>query len=162
MGEAPVPAEQPPPGQAPRVPSSDVDPGRAGDHRQPQAQGPSSPLGLIQPIRDRATFLRLRRSGRRVRRGPVTVTWVPGEPSEPTRVAYTVGRKVGGAVVRNRVRRRLRAVASERPTLLRPGAYLIGAGPEAAPMPYRELRAAVHEALSAVAQPRSRPAQDRR
>jgi ribonuclease P protein component len=97
-----------------------------------------------------------------VRRGPVTVTWAPGEPSEPTRIAYTVGRKVGGAVVRNRVRRRLRAVASERPTLLRPGAYLIGAGPEAAPMPYGELRAALCEALTAVAQPPSPPARERR
>jgi ribonuclease P protein component len=97
-----------------------------------------------------------------VRRGPVTVTWAPGEPSEPTRIAYTVGRKVGGAVVRNRVRRRLRAVASERASSLQPGAYLIGAGPEAAPMPYGELRAALCEALTAVAQPPSPPARERR
>jgi ribonuclease P protein component len=86
-----------------------------------------------------------------VRRGPVTVTWVSGEPDDPTRVAYTVGRKVGGAVVRNRVRRRLRAVVREARELLRPGAYLLGAGPEAATMPYGELRAAVCEALKVLA-----------
>ena len=80
----------------------------------------------------------------------MTVTWVPGEPDAPTRVAYTVGRKVGGAVVRNRVRRRLRAVVREARELLRPGAYLIGAAPEAAPMPYGELRAAACEALNAL------------
>ncbi len=85
-----------------------------------------------------------------MRRGPLTVTWVPGEPDDPTRVAYTVGRKVGGAVVRNRVRRRLRAVVREVPELLQPGAYLIGAGTEAAAMPYGELRAAVCEALNAL------------
>ncbi len=86
-----------------------------------------------------------------MRRGPVTVTWVPGEPDEPTRVAYTVGRKVGGAVVRNRVRRRLRAVVREARESLRPGAYLLGAGAEAATMPYGELRAAVCEALNVLA-----------
>ncbi len=85
-----------------------------------------------------------------MRRGPVTVTWVPGGPDEPTRVAYTIGRKVGGAVVRNRIRRRLRAVVREAPELLRPGAYLFGAGPEAATMPYGELRTAACEALNAL------------
>ncbi|MGI8778510.1 MAG: ribonuclease P protein component [Acidimicrobiales bacterium] len=105
---------------------------------------------MIQPISDRATFAHLRRSRRRVRRGPVTVTWVEGEPSEPTRVAYTVGRRVGGAVVRNRVRRRLRAATSEAGGLLRPGPYLIGARPEAAQASYGELRTAVNEALRAV------------
>ncbi len=184
--EAPVPAQQPSPSQAARVSAPDVDPGRPGDHRRPPAQGPSSAIGLtalalrsdhaglalrsdhagralrsdhaaIQPIRDRATFLGLRRSGRRVRRGPVTVTWVPGEPDDPTRVAYTVGRKVGGAVVRNRVRRRLRAVVREDRGLLQPGAYLIGAGPEAVPMPYGELRAAACEALNALASGPSSP-----
>ena len=94
-----------------------------------------------------------------MRRGPLTVTWVPGEPDEPTRVAYTIGRKVGGAVVRNRIRRRLRAVVRETRELLRPGAYLLGAGPEAATMPYGELRAAACEALNALA---SGPASARR
>ncbi|HEX3393921.1 MAG TPA: ribonuclease P protein component [Acidimicrobiales bacterium] len=99
---------------------------------------------------DRATFGRLRRSRQRARRGPVTVTWVQGDPTEPTRVAYTVGRRVGGAVVRNLVRRRLRSAIFEARGVLRPGPYLISAGPEAARASYGELRAAVTEALSAV------------
>jgi len=86
-----------------------------------------------------------------VRRGPVTVSWVEGEPSEPTRVAYTVGRRVGGAVVRNQVRRRLRAATAEAGASLRPGPYLIGVGPEAARSTYGELKSAVCDALSAVA-----------
>ncbi|MGI9023530.1 MAG: ribonuclease P protein component [Acidimicrobiales bacterium] len=106
---------------------------------------------------DRATFTRLRRSGRLVRRGPVTVTWVRSETSEPTRVAYTVGRRVGGAVVRNRVRRRLRAATREAGAVLRPGPYLLGVGPEASRSSYAELRAAVHEALTAVAGAQTRP-----
>ena len=43
-------------------------------------------------------------------------------------VAYAVGRHVGGAVVRNRCRRRLRVIAAEASPDLAPGAYLIGVG----------------------------------
>ncbi len=151
MGEAPVPAEQPPAGQAARVSPPHVDPGRPGNSVGAPTQGSSSAVRLIQPISDRATFALLRQSKRRVRRGPVTVSWVEGEPSEPTRVAYTVGRRVGGAVVRNRVRRRLRSVVAESQECLRPGPYLIGVGAEAARSSYAELKAAVSEALDAVA-----------
>ena len=79
----------------------------------------------------------------------MTVSWVPGSASEPPRVAFAIGRKVGGAVVRNRLRRRLRAIATELD--LAPGAYLISAAPAAATLPYRELRALVSRAVQDVA-----------
>ena len=65
------------------------------------------------------------------------------------RVAYAVGRRAGGAVVRNRIRRRLRAIVREAGLAgaLVPGNYLIGAGAPAATLPYRELRTTVMEAL---------------
>lgn len=162
MGETPVPTKHSPPGQAARVPPPDVDTRRKGDRRRAPAEGPSSVVGLIGPISDQATFLRLRRSGRRARRGPVTVTWVHDDRAGQVRVAYAVGRAVGGAVVRNRVRRRLRAVVGELRPTLRPGAYLVGALPQAASTPYGELRAAVNEALTSLtdargAVSRSRP-----
>ncbi len=59
-----------------------------------------------------------------------------------------MGRRAGGAVVRNRIRRRLRSIVRE--AELAPGSYLIGAGPEAATLPYDELRRSVTEALRAV------------
>ena len=91
----------------------------------------------------------------------MAVTWVPDD-GERTRVAYAVGRAVGGAVVRNRVRRRLRAVVAEIEPQLRPGAYLLSAGREAATMPYRELRSAVSQAVTAAAQaPPPSPARGR-
>ena len=68
-------------------------------------------------------------------------------------MAYAIGRTVGGAVVRNRVRRRLRAAVAEIGPQLRPGAYLFGARPEAATVPYRELKAAVSQVVTAVAEP---------
>lgn len=96
-------------------------------------------------VRDRGTFGELRRRGTRARAGVVTVTWAPGEG--PARVAYAVGRAVGPAVVRNRVRRRLRALMDESAAELRPGAYLVGAAPGAARSTYAGLRDDLRRAL---------------
>lgn len=103
-------------------------------------------------VRDRATFLDFRRARRRVRRGPITVTFVPGAPTDRPRVAYAIGRKVGGAVVRNRLRRRLRAVVAELDPVLEPGAYLVGATAEAAPLSFGELQAIMSEVLQATSE----------
>ncbi|MGI8685357.1 MAG: ribonuclease P protein component [Acidimicrobiales bacterium] len=105
---------------------------------------------MIHRIRDTATFAALRRSRRRVRRGPFTVTFVSDSPTGPPRVAYAIGRSVGGAVVRNRLRRRLRAVVSELEPQLRPGAYLVGAAPEAASLSFGELQEMVSGAFGDV------------
>lgn len=103
-------------------------------------------------VRDRATFAELRRQGRRVRRGPISVTFVGGGPSGPPRVAYAVGRRVGSAVRRNRLRRRLRAVVADLAPDMRPGAYLVGAAADAADLPFGELKAVVSRALRAVSE----------
>jgi ribonuclease P protein component len=86
-----------------------------------------------------------------VRHGPITVTWAPGDPAEPPRVAYAIGKHVGGATVRNRVRRRLRAIIRDLERPLGSGAWLIGAAPEVAKLSYGELQAAVTEAVAALA-----------
>ena len=85
-----------------------------------------------------------------MRRGPITVTWLEGPPGRPPRVAYAVGRRAGGAVVRNRIRRRLRAVIRDVGAELRPGDYLFGSTAPAASLPYGELRASVCQALAAL------------
>lgn len=92
-------------------------------------------------IRDRATFVALRAGGRRGRSGPVSVTFLPRRAEDPdrARVAYAVGRRVGGAVVRNRVRRRLRAAVAALPDPLPAGAYVVAAGPEVASCPFDAL-----------------------
>src|SRR5439155_4372807 len=124
------PAQQPQAGEEARLPPSHVDPRRAGHPPVAPAQGSAPSFRLIWRIRDRATFVALARSRRRVRRGPITVTWAPGAPAEPPRVAYAIGRRVGGAAVRNRIRRRLRTIVGDLRPVLGPRAWLIGAAPE--------------------------------
>lgn len=104
--------------------------------------------GAVWRVRERSAFTALRRSRHRARRGPVTVTWVPLPEGGPPRVAFAVGRRVGGAVVRNRLRRRLRAIVATRQ--LPPGLYLISVAPEAATLSYGELSATVTEACNAL------------
>jgi len=105
-------------------------------------------------IRDRATFEALRRQGRRSRRGAVTVTFVALDDVGVPRVAYAVGKRVGGAVVRNGLRRRLRASVAEATGSLVPGAYLVAAGREAVGLPYEDLKAQVIAAMTAASSDR--------
>ena len=51
------------------------------------------------------------------------MAWLEEAGAAPPKVAFAVGRRVGGAVVRNRVRRRLRALA--RASALPGGVWLV-------------------------------------
>ena len=99
-------------------------------------------------IRDRRTFVTLRAVRTRGRSGPVSITVVPSADGTPPRVAFAIGKRVGTAVERNRLRRRLRAVIAE----LHPpsGAYLLSVAPQATTLSYAELRTHVSRALDAV------------
>jgi ribonuclease P protein component len=149
MSEANLSTEQPQAGQEPRLSAPNVDPGRAGDHQGAPVERPSAPVGLIWRVDRRRTFEELRQ-GCRGRHGSITVSWVPGDPNEPPRVAYTIGRRVGSAVVRNRVRRRLRMLVREAASTLGSGAYLIGVGPAAALLSYEDLRTTLMKALKSI------------
>lgn len=154
--EAHVSAQQPAPREASRVPAPDGDPRGSGHRPDAPAEGPRPPVGLIWRVRDRATFEAFRREGRRARRGDVSVAFVPA-PHGPPRVAYGIGRHVGPAVVRNRVRRRLRAAAREIHGAdgLAPGAYLVTVRPGAASLPYADLRRRLADACAAASSPSS-------
>jgi ribonuclease P protein component len=91
-------------------------------------------------VRDKRTFRALQRTGTRGRSGPVAVSALvdTGPGAAGVRVAYAVGRRVGPAVVRNRVRRRLRAITAGLD--LASGAYLVTAGPETASLEFRDLQ----------------------
>jgi len=146
MSEAYVPTKYSQASQEARLPPPDVDSG--GPRRDPgsTAQGSRPSVRLIWRVERRDTFLALR-AARRSRSGPLSVSWVPGDPAEPARVAFAIGRKVGPAVKRNLLRRRLRALVRETAAPLRPGAYLIGATPGAAGLSYTSLGHSLNEAL---------------
>jgi ribonuclease P protein component len=59
-------------------------------------------------LRSRAAFERVRRSGRRVSAPEFVLYHFAREAPGSARIGFAVGRRVGGAVVRNRVRRLLR------------------------------------------------------
>jgi ribonuclease P protein component len=96
-------------------------------------------------VRDRATFAALRREGVRRRARTLTVTRLD-DGAEPPRVAYAIGRNVGPAVTRNRLRRRLRAIVASTP--LAPGTYLVSAGSGACTLADQDLRADLARALA--------------
>ena len=99
-------------------------------------------------VRDAGTFRELRRRGRRARRGGLSVTWLPGADDTPPRVAFAIGRRVGPAVTRNRLRRRLRAIVAELDPALPPGTYLIGVDPTAVTLDHGDLRRTLCTVLS--------------
>ena len=114
-------------------------------------------MALVWRIRDRATFAAFRGPEARARRfGPVRVTYVPADavslPADRVAVAYGVGRHVGGAVVRNRLRRRCRAVVQNAAGAgrLPGGAYLVALSPEAAGAEPADLRTELERALAEV------------
>ena len=106
-------------------------------------------------VRARSEFAALAQRGERSRRRAVRVTYLAAEteravrevrpapgtvsPASGTvRVAFAIPRAVGSAVVRNRIRRRLRAALGELDAPA--GTYLVSATPAAAALDYRALR----------------------
>ncbi|MEM7093527.1 MAG: ribonuclease P protein component [Actinomycetota bacterium] len=83
---------------------------------------------MIQPLRSRASFDALSASGRRTRGHWCWVRFAPLPDDLPPfpYVGYAIGRKVGPAVVRNRIRRRLRAILAAPDVRLDVGLYLVG------------------------------------
>lgn len=130
-------------------------------------------------LRRRAEFTATVRGGRRAGRGAVVVHIAPGIPA-PTndestgpgaskrpgssvsgvpRAGFVVSRAVGGAVVRNAVRRRLRHLVRARLDALPAGSTLVvRALPAAATRSYADLGADLDAALAAASRAGRRPA----
>ncbi|MQC16921.1 MAG: ribonuclease P protein component [Chloroflexi bacterium] len=103
---------------------------------------PTAPLPP-ERLRASADFSRVMRGGRRSRHALLhCVAWRTG--ADVSRIGFAVGKQVGGAVVRNRVKRRLRMIVRE--LAWRPGFdVVIVARPAASSVTHGELRGAVQE-----------------
>jgi ribonuclease P protein component len=85
----------------------------------------------MQRLRRRAEFLKAA-TGAKASAAPFVLQAIRrGEDGAP-RIGFTVSRKVGTAVERNRVRRRLRAIVKQAVTLMRPGYDYVLVGRRAA------------------------------
>jgi ribonuclease P protein component len=106
-------------------------------------------------IRRKATFRALSRPDGRATSGPVTVLFsrrsveaAPPGLAGRSLVGYAVGRAHGGAVARNRLRRRLRAAVRQAAPSLPVGAFLVRADPGASTLDFGGLAASVREAAA--------------
>ncbi len=155
MDEKDLAAQPEEAGQDPRLPGPHADPRRQEGAEAQAAEGPLAAyapgerLGQAPPKgRGRLLSLKGDRAFQRLRQGRagrgryVSVKWLP---APEVRVGIVVSRKVGKAVVRNRVRRRLKEILRR---LHLPGAHLLlVASPEAREAGFAELFQDVVRAL---------------
>jgi ribonuclease P protein component len=105
--------------------------------RSEQRGGPR--FGKVPVLHARSDFLRAQKHGKRFRRPHLLLLVVPGTAG--ARLGLTVSRKVGNAVVRNRVRRRLREIVRTQRSLLLDGwDHVVVALPAAAEADFTTLR----------------------
>jgi len=117
--EAHLPTEQACPQAPSRLSRAHGNAGRPqGAGRAPGA-GPQTPVGVttgraarLQRLRERRDFLAANKGRRAATDGFVLLAHTRGDLSDDIRVGFTVTKKIGGAVVRNRLKRRLRAAAA--------------------------------------------------
>jgi ribonuclease P protein component len=110
--EAHLPAQQPRPQAASRVPQPHGDSRRPqGAQRAPVAR-PQEAQRLV-TIKRRADFLAANSGLRATTPGFILLVRDRQDADPAMRVGFTVTKKIGGAVVRNRMKRRFRALARE-------------------------------------------------
>jgi len=99
-------------------------------------------------LRRRADFARLRRLGKRVNTGTLTLFRSDGAPGdERSLVGIAINKSIGKAVVRNKIRRRLVSILHDALLERRTTRLLLVARPAAAGAEFETLRADVHAAL---------------
>jgi ribonuclease P protein component len=108
------------------------------------------PARTVGRITSRAAFSELQRSRSRGSSGAVRATFVPADERAIglfPQVGYAIGRQCGGAVVRNRLRRRAREVVREQAPSLPRGTYLVRLTPDAVSVAPAQFRSDLVTAL---------------
>ena len=138
-------------GQDPWFPRPDAYARRTGGPQVSPSQGPSPVDGLSLRVPGRVStrrqFAEFARPTGRGQSGSLRVVFVdhPGQGSY--HAAFAISRKVGNAVVRNRIRRRLRAVMDGLSPAPKSGLYLIKCGNGTGQLSYDEIQLHLQTAL---------------
>lgn len=160
--EADLSAQEATPRQGAWLPRAHEDPGwapGAGGAASQGTQAPDSLTGDALPagtrrreperLRSANDFAALQRSGRTRGDALILVRFRANQEGR-TRFGFATGRKLGGAVVRNRIRRRLRSILrSLGPRLAAGWDVLIVVRPAAVPAPQTQLGSSIERALRA-------------
>ena len=94
----------------------------------------------VETLLKRRDFVRVQNASRKRRGKRLVILKDRSISPERLRVGYTVSKRVGNAVVRNRVKRRLKEIVRALGALLEPGwDYVVIARPQAASADYRSL-----------------------
>jgi ribonuclease P protein component len=89
-----------------------------------------------------AEFARVREHGRKIRGTTMSIAFLQNDDGNGLRAGFITSRKVGGAVTRNRVRRRLRDIVRHQQHAVAEGIWLVViASPAAANTSYAALKA---------------------
>ena len=110
--EAHLSTEQPGPGTPPRLPSSVGDGGWPQDPERSPRPRPQEAQRLI-TLRKRADFIAANKGRRLSTPGFLLLIRDRRDGDPAIRIGFTVTKKIGNAVVRNRMKRRFRALARE-------------------------------------------------
>ena len=136
----------------------------------PPAKEADAAFRVIEALSGRRSFERLRTEGMRRGRGPLRLVSRPAPAHKPTqsaRIGFAISRKVGNAVQRNRIRRRIRAIlrdiSRDNPSILPPGDYLFRVTSKIEHWSSTQLRNTVTEVLcSGTERPGDRREQERK
>ncbi len=115
----------------------------------------SEKLPRARLIRRRALFTATRERGRRITNRWMTLSVLPRDSADPdaSEVAFLTPKRIGGAVIRNKLRRRMREIYRRTPNVPR-DVYLVWiARPTAADLPFDELKECMTTLLRRAGQP---------
>ncbi len=136
--------------QNPRIPGEDEDPWGSGGHPEKKTERPKAPGRLKSSregfprnfrIRKTSEYRRIYAAGRKIHRGPFVVFYL-GNDTPHHRLGVTATKRIGNAVLRNRVKRRIREVFRREKSVLgsRGVDLVVNARRRVETIPWKELK----------------------